>query len=70
MAYYVVRCSQAGDRSLTGRSSAEEAVQAMKAIIEQGWRVEEITRDRLVIDEAILRRDADEEAPFASDVGP
>ena len=66
MAYYVVRSSQADDSSLTGRPSAEEAIRAMKAAIEQGWNIEEITRDRRVIDEAVLRHDADGEASFAS----
>ena len=70
MAYYVVRCSQADDSSLTGRSSAEEAIQAMMVAVEGGWRIEEITRDRRVIDEAVLRSDADGEMPFASHLDP
>ena len=69
MPYYVVRCSQEDDSSLTGRPSAEEAIQAMDAAVEQGWSIEQITRNRLVIDEVILRRDADGEVPFAAAVG-
>ena len=69
MAYYVVRCSQAEDRSLTGRPTANEAIQVMRVSVEKGWAIEEITRDRRVIDEATLRRDADQEVPFASHIG-
>ena len=69
MPHYVVRCSQEDDSSLTGRPSAEEAIQALDAAVERGWSIEQITRDRLVIDEVILRRDADGEVPFAAAVG-
>ncbi len=65
MVYYVVRCSQANDHNLTGRPSAKEAIQVLQVSKDQGWVLDEITRDKRVIDEATLMRDADEEVPFA-----
>lgn len=58
MVHYVVKCSQGSDASVASRSSAAEAIQVMERASTQGWTVAEITRNRVVIDETVLRQDA------------
>ena len=61
MVCYVVKCRQGDDASIVRRASAAEALRVMETASMQGWTVAEITRGRLVIDEAVLREDAERE---------
>ena len=61
MVCYVVKCRQGDDASIVRRASAAEALRVMETASRQGWTVAEITRGRLVIDEAVLREDAERE---------
>ena len=61
MIHYVVKCRQGNDASIARRPSAAEALRVMETASMQGWTVAEITRDRMVIDEASLRQAAERE---------
>ena len=61
MVFYVVKCRQGDDASIARRPSAAEALRVIEQALGQGWAVAEITRERLVIDEAALRQDAERE---------
>ncbi len=52
MIYYIVKCRQGDDDSIARRASAAEALQVIEQASGQGWTLAEITRERLVIDEA------------------
>ncbi len=60
MVHYVVKCSQGSDASVASRPSAAEAIQVMERASTQGWAVAEIARNKVVINEAVLRQDAHE----------
>lgn len=61
MIFYVVKCRQGDDASIARRPSAAEALQVIEKASRQGWTLTEITRERLVIDEAVLRQNAERE---------
>ncbi len=61
MIHYVVKCRQGDDTSIARRASAAEALRVIEQASGQGWSLAEITRERLVIDEAALRQDAERE---------
>lgn len=59
MVFYVVKCRQGDDASIARRDTAAEALRVVEQASGQGWTIAEVTRGRLVIDEAALRRDAE-----------
>ncbi len=61
MIFYVIKCHQGDDASIARRSSAADALRVIEQASGQGWTLAEIRRDRLVIDEAALRHDAERE---------
>ena len=61
MVFYVVKCRQGDDASIARRASAADALRVIEQASGQGWTLAEITRERLVIDEAALRLDAERE---------
>ena len=61
MIHYVVKCRQGDDASIARRASAAEAIWLIEQASRQGWTLAEITRERLAIDEAALRQDAERE---------
>lgn len=66
MVYYVVRCCQAGDGSMISRPTATEAVEVLDEAVRQGWSLVELTRNRTVITETILRQEAELEMPMVA----
>ena len=65
MVFYVIKCRQGDDASITRRASAAEALKVMEVASMQGWTLAEITRDKRVIDEVALRQDAEREMTAA-----
>ena len=65
MIHYVAKCCQGEDASVARRASAAEVVHVLECEASRGWFVSEITRGKLVIDEAVLRQDAEREAVAA-----
>ena len=61
MVFYVVKCRQGGDTSIARRDTAAEALRVIEQASGQGWAIAEIMRERLVIDVAALRLDAERE---------
>ena len=61
MVLYVIKCRQGDDASIARRASAAEALRAIEQASGQGWTLAEITRDRRIIGEAVLREDAERE---------
>ncbi len=61
MIHYVVKCRQGDDDSIARRASAAEAIRLIEQASGQGWDLAEITCERLVIDEAMLRHNAERE---------
>ena len=61
MVFYVIKCRDGDDASIARRASAAEALQVIAEASVHCWSVATITRGGLVIDEAVLRQDAERE---------